>query len=72
MPPPLTEGTVTFSDGTTASVENEARDVVTFLSWASEPKLAERHRLGFGVMAFMLLLSGLLYLSYRRVWKDAH
>ena len=49
-----------------------ARDVVTFLTWASEPKLEERHRLGFGVMAFMSLLSGMLFLSYRRVWKDAH
>ncbi len=72
MPPPLTEGTVTFSDGTTASVDQEAHDVVTFLTWAAEPKLEERKRLGFGVMIFMLVLSGLLFLSYRRVWKDAH
>jgi ubiquinol-cytochrome c reductase cytochrome b/c1 subunit len=72
MPPPLTDGTVTFSDGTKASVEQEAHDVVTFLTWASEPKMEERKRIGFGVMVFLLILSGLLYLSYRRVWKDAH
>jgi len=72
MPPPLSEGAVTFSDGTTATVDQEAHDVVTFLSWAAEPKMEERKRLGFGVMAFMLLLSGLLFLSYRRVWKDQH
>jgi ubiquinol-cytochrome c reductase cytochrome b/c1 subunit len=72
MPPPLTEGAVTYSDGTQASVEQEAHDVVTFLTWASEPKMEERKRIGFGVMIFMLVLSGLLFLSYRRVWRDAH
>ena len=72
MPPPLRDNSVTYSDGTKATVANEALDVVTFLSWASEPKLEQRHRLGFGVMAFMVALSLLLFLSYRRVWKDAH
>ena len=72
MPPPLAKGTVTFSDGTPNTVEQEARDVVTFLAWTSEPKMEERKRLGFGVIAFLLLLSGLLFLSYRKVWKDAH
>jgi cytochrome c1 len=72
MPPPLREDSVTYSDGTPATLDQEAHDVVTFLSWASEPKMEERKRLGFGVMAFMVLLSALLFLSYRRVWKDAH
>jgi ubiquinol-cytochrome c reductase cytochrome c1 subunit len=72
MPPPLTDGAVTYSDGTTASVDQEAKDVVTFLSWASEPKMEERKHLGFEVMAFLIVLAGLLYLSYRRVWKDMH
>jgi len=72
MPPPLAVGSVTYSDGTKATVEQEAHDVVTFLSWAAEPKMEERKHLGFGVMAFLLLLSGLLFLSYRRVWRDAH
>jgi ubiquinol-cytochrome c reductase cytochrome c1 subunit len=72
MPPPLAKGTVTFADGTPNTVEQEAHDVVTFLAWASEPKMEERKRLGFGVMAFLILLSGLLFLSYRKVWKDEH
>jgi ubiquinol-cytochrome c reductase cytochrome c1 subunit len=72
MPPPLRADLVTYSDGTAATVDQEAHDVVTFLAWASEPKMEERKRIGLGAMAFMLLLSGLLFLSYRRVWKDAH
>ena len=72
MPPPLRDNSVTYADGTKATLDQEAKDVTAFLAWAAEPKLEQRHRLGFGVMAFMLLLSGLLYLSYRKVWKDAH
>lgn len=72
MPPPLIDNAVTYADGTKATVAQEAHDVATFLAWAAEPKLEERHRLGFSVIAYLLLLSGLLYLCYRRVWKDMH
>jgi len=72
MPPPLTDNQVTFADGAPAKIEDEAKAVVTFLSWTSEPHLEDRHRMGLGVMVFLVVLSGLLYLSYRRVWKDAH
>jgi cytochrome c1 len=68
MPPPLTNGSVTFSDGTPSTVDNEARAVVSFLTWASEPTLEARHRIGFGVMIFLIVFAGLLYLSYRSVW----
>jgi ubiquinol-cytochrome c reductase cytochrome b/c1 subunit len=72
MPPPLMAGSVSYPDGTKTSVAQEAHDVVTFLAWASEPKLEERHRIGFQVMAFLALLAGLLFLTYRKVWKDKH
>ena len=68
----LDRRSVTFADGTPATIADEAQAVVTFLAWASEPNLEERHRIGFGVMIFLIVLSGLLYLSYRRVWRDAH
>ena len=72
MPPPLSPNQVTYSDGTKATVEQMAHDVVTFLSWAAEPTLEDRHRIGFGVMLFLILLSGIFYLSYRRIWADLH
>ncbi len=72
MPPPLKANTVSYSDGTKATVEQEAHDVVTFLTWASEPKMEERKRFGFGVLAFLVLLAGVLFAAYRKVWKDAH
>ena len=72
MPPPLLKGSVTFSDGTPSSVSNEAKAVVTFLTWASEPQLEARHRIGFQVLAFLVLLAGLLFLTYRKVWHGKH
>lgn len=72
MPPPLNQGSVSFSDGTPATVTNEAKSVVTFLSWASEPNLEARHRIGFEVLAFLVFLSGLLFLAYRKIWHGKH
>ena len=51
MPQPLTDGAVTYADGTQATLDQEAHDVATFLAWASEPELEERHRMGVKVDA---------------------
>jgi cytochrome c1 len=72
MPQPVSENSVTFSDGTKATVDQECRDVVTFLTWAAEPKMEERKHLGFEVILFLLGFAGLLFLSYRRIWRDMH
>ena len=72
MPPPLSDNQVTFSDGTKGTVDNEAKAVVAFLAWTSEPKMEERKQVGFGVIAFLILLALLLFLSYRRVWHGQH
>ena len=72
MPPPLAANGVTYSDGTKATIEQEAHDVTTFLAWASEPKMEERKRFGFGTMAFLIVLAGLLFAAYRKLWKDQH
>jgi ubiquinol-cytochrome c reductase cytochrome c1 subunit len=72
MPPPLSNNGVTYSDGTKATIEQQAHDVVTFLAWAAEPKLEERKRMGFAVLIFLIALAGVLFAAYRRVWKDAH
>ena len=72
MPPPLSNGSVTYADGTPNTIDQEARDVVTFLSWAAEPKMEERKRTGFNVMIFLIGFTTLLYFSYRRVWHGHH
>lgn len=70
MVPPLADDTVTYSDGTKATLAQEARDVTTFLAWASDPKLEERHRTGFSVIAFLIWFAGLMALTCRKVWKQ--
>lgn len=70
MAPPLTEDRVVYSDGTKATMDRMARDVVTFLAWASEPKQTDRKRAGFVVMIYLTILAGLLYVAYRQVWRD--
>jgi len=72
MPPPLSEGVVTYADGTEATVQQMARDVTHFLCWAAEPNLNDRHQIGVGVMLFLIVLTACLYAVYRKVWADVH
>jgi ubiquinol-cytochrome c reductase cytochrome c1 subunit len=70
MAPPLKDGLVSFDDGTKSTLDQQARDVSAFLMWAAEPKLEERKKMGFAVILYLLMFSGLLYASYRKVWKN--
>ncbi|MEX2617345.1 MAG: cytochrome c1 [Alphaproteobacteria bacterium] len=72
MSPPLFEGGVEFADGTAATVEQMARDVTTFLAWASEPNMEERKAMGFKVMLFLIVFCGLLIAVKRKVWANVH
>ena len=70
MPPPLTEGQVTFSDGTPATVEQMAKDVVVFLQWAAEPEMEHRKSMGLKVMIFLLVFTVFFYVTKKKIWKN--
>ncbi len=70
MAPPLSENLVAYSDGTKATVDQMAKDVVTFLSWAAEPEMEERKHMGIKVLFYLLILTIVLYLSKRKIWKN--
>ncbi len=72
MPPPLSEGVVTYEDGTKATVPQMAADVTVFLHWLAEPKLEERKQMGLKAMLFLVVMAGLLYAYKRRIWSDVH
>lgn len=72
MPKPLNEGRVTYADGTKASVEQMSHDVSAFLMWAAEPKLEDRKRMGFKVMVFLIVLTGLFFMAKKRIWAKLH
>jgi ubiquinol-cytochrome c reductase cytochrome b/c1 subunit len=70
MPPPISDGQVSYDDGSPATVDQYSRDIAAFLMWTAEPHLEARKRTGFQVVIFLLLLSGLLYFTKKRVWHD--
>jgi ubiquinol-cytochrome c reductase cytochrome c1 subunit len=72
MPAPLMDDFVQYPDGTKATVQQMAHDVTEFLMWAAEPNLPARKAIGFGVMIFLVLLTGLFYATKRSVWRDVH
>ncbi len=69
MPPQLTDGRVTYMDGTEATIEQMAYDVTQFLAWAAEPKQENRKSLGLAVMLYLALFAVLLWFSYKRIWR---
>src|SRR6266852_2887124 len=72
MPKPLSDGQVTFDDGSPATVAQYTKDVTTSLMWAAEPHMEARQRLGLHVFVFLILLTGLMYFTKKKVWADAH
>jgi ubiquinol-cytochrome c reductase cytochrome c1 subunit len=72
MPQPITDGAVDYKDGTKPTLDNYAKDVAAFLSWAAEPNLAERKRIGLRVLIFLIVFAALLYAVKKRIWESAH
>lgn len=74
MPKPLSDGQIEYPKNEAGqpqvpeTVQQYARDVTAFLMWTAEPHLEARKRLGFQVMLFLLVLSGLLYFTKKKIW----
>jgi ubiquinol-cytochrome c reductase cytochrome c1 subunit len=72
MPPPLSDDRVTYTDGTKATLDQEARDITTFLAYMANPEMESRKRMGIRAVLFLTLLTGLTYAVKRKVWADVH
>jgi cytochrome c1 len=83
MAPPLSDGQVDYApitvteNGETkvipapeATVEQMAADVTEFLAWSADPKMEQRKSIGFATMLYLLILSVLMWFSYKRVWRN--
>ena len=68
MPPPLSDGVVTYQDGTPPKADNYSRDVAAFLSWTADPSFDQRKRIGWQVILYLIVTTGLLYLGKKRIW----
>jgi cytochrome c1 len=69
MPNLLQDGQVTYSDGSPQTVSQYAKDVTAFLTWAAEPKMEERKRMGLQVLIFLIVFGGLVYFTKKKVWN---
>jgi len=71
MPPPLSDGLVTYEDpNVPQTVDQYAEDVSAFLMWVADPHLVSRKELGFKVLIVLALFAGLMYLVKRKVWSS--
>jgi len=70
MAPPISDGQVTYDDGAPETLDQYAKDVSAFLMWAAEPHLEDRKRTGFMVMVFLLIFTGLIYLTKKSVYAS--
>jgi len=71
MPPPLvSDGQVTYADGTKATVAQMSEDVAAFLTWTAEPNLERRHQTGIAVLIFLIFFTVLAYMSYQNIWAS--
>jgi cytochrome c1 len=68
MPDPL--AWMGHDESETADLEEQARTVSSFLVFIGDPHQLERKRIGFWVMGFLILLTLVLYLLKKEVWKD--
>jgi ubiquinol-cytochrome c reductase cytochrome c1 subunit len=72
MAAPLSDGQVTYEDGTVASAEQMSIDVVNFLQWAAEPEMEDRKKMGLKVMLYLAIFTVFMYIAKRNVWKKLH
>ena len=50
--------------------DRQVADLVGFLVWAGEPGAGYRKQLGYGVLAFLVVLLGVAYALKKEFWKD--
>jgi ubiquinol-cytochrome c reductase cytochrome c1 subunit len=70
MPKPLSDGQVTYTDGSPQTVQQYSHDVAAFLFWAAEPKLEQRKELGLRVMLFLIVFATLMYFTKKKIWSN--
>jgi ubiquinol-cytochrome c reductase cytochrome c1 subunit len=70
MAPPLSDGQVSFDDGSKNDLKSMSKDVAAFLTWAAEPKMTARKQVGWAALIFLIIFTGLAYMSYKSIWAD--
>lgn len=72
MAPPLSDGQVTYEDGTPQTLEQYAKDISHFLTWAGDPHMEDRKRTGMKVILFLTIFAAIMYAVKRKTWSSLH
>lgn len=72
MAPPLTDGIVSYPDGSPETVDQYAKDVAEFLQYAADPHMEERKEIGIRVMIFLFFFCLVFFAAKKKLWKDVH
>ncbi len=70
MAPPLSDGQVSYEDGTPETLEQYTYDIVNFMTWAADPYMEERKRMGIKVVLFLIVFASIMYAYKRKIWAD--
>ncbi|XP_056408474.1 cytochrome c1, heme protein, mitochondrial [Hyla sarda] len=68
MAPPIYDEVLEYDDGTPATMSQVAKDVCTFLRWASEPEHDDRKRMGLKIVLMSTFICAVLYYMKRHRW----
>jgi cytochrome c1 len=69
MSPPIAKDNFVKYQNDTGSLEQNAADIAAFLSWAADPTLNTRKGIGWLVMLYLVVTTGLLYAAKRTLWS---
>lgn len=72
MAPPLSDGIISYEDGSPETAQQYAKDTVHFLEWAADPHKEKRKRTGIKVIFFLIVFAGVMYALKRKIWADIH
>ncbi len=72
MPAPLSDGQVSYEDGTKASIDQMSQDVTNFLQWAAEPEMEARKQMGIKTLIYLAIFTAFMYIAKRNLWKKLH
>jgi ubiquinol-cytochrome c reductase cytochrome c1 subunit len=75
MAPQLMDDRVEYSDtpanaGVRPTVDQMGKDIAAFLQWAGDPHQTARKQAGVASMIFLLILTVLLWFTYKSVWRN--
>lgn len=68
--PDVLGGSTAQDDAQRAQISSTAKDVSAFLIWAADPRAQERKRMGYYVLAYVAVMTLLLFLWKNRIWRD--